>query len=311
MSTVASHVIPAAPASQLPVLLGGLFTTALGLFAVWFIQLRWGFGVMTWYADYVIPVGALVVGGVTASGYAIASWRSGAKISSLLLCGVLGLQGISYFAAQYLAFRYLAAQVGDTQTGFLQYLDVTTRAFAFEGEHGGLGSPLGTWGYAFRALEVAGFMAGGLVGPLLLRWLPFCEDCQQYMRTRREAEFAAALPGKRPKDPDPSWQAQREREEAAVFAHAKEISQRLLALAEKGDASRFEALRAAEAPRRREVWRLWRRVAVDASVCRGCLRGSLKVSVVTFTGGRRDRVRSVEVQRASFDHRFGVRYLER
>jgi hypothetical protein len=38
------------------------------------------FNIMGWYANYVLPIGALLVGLVASSGYGIASWITGQKI---------------------------------------------------------------------------------------------------------------------------------------------------------------------------------------------------------------------------------------
>ena len=82
------------------VLLCGLVTSALALLGVYLLD-TWtdDFHIMGWYADYVIPVGALIVGVVASSGYGLASWFSGIKITRSLLGMVLLLQLVAYFGA--------------------------------------------------------------------------------------------------------------------------------------------------------------------------------------------------------------------
>ena len=74
------------------VLLSGLISTALALLAVYILDTKTeDFHVMGWYANYVIPIGAILVGVVASSGYGLASWLSGVKITRSLLWTVLVL----------------------------------------------------------------------------------------------------------------------------------------------------------------------------------------------------------------------------
>src|SRR3974390_2762117 len=92
--------------SYLPVILSGLATTALALLGVYVLDVTAeDFHIMGWHADYVLPVGAVIVGVVASSGYGLASWFSGVKITKGLLWIVLGLQLLAYFAAQYVEFK--------------------------------------------------------------------------------------------------------------------------------------------------------------------------------------------------------------
>src|SRR5262249_50527370 len=75
------------------VLLAGLATTVLALVGVYVLDvIAPDFHIMGWYANYILPAGALIVGMVASSGYGLASWFSGIKITSKLLWIVLVLQ---------------------------------------------------------------------------------------------------------------------------------------------------------------------------------------------------------------------------
>ena len=128
------------------VFLGGAGTTALALAGVWALSRFAETNVMGWYADYVLPVGALLVGMVASSGFALGSWFGGARITGRLLLAVAAALVAGYWAAQLLEFHLLfpdgASFEDGTPAGFLDYYDAVTRSFAWE-DHGKTGSALG------------------------------------------------------------------------------------------------------------------------------------------------------------------------
>jgi hypothetical protein len=170
----------------------GAATTLLALAAV-FALAHDGTNVMGWYANYVIPAGALLVGAIAASGYGIAAWFTGLKMTRRLMLSVIGQLVLSYFIAQYEEYRHA---VPGGEIGFWSWFDLVTRAFSFAGHDGSPGSPFGTWGYAMRALEIIGFIAGGWAVPAALRAKPYCDACRTYRRTKR----IALMPGGFPND---------------------------------------------------------------------------------------------------------------
>ncbi len=90
---------------SLVVLLSGLLTTLLALAGVyWLSKNSHDFHIMGWYASFVIPIGAMLVGFVAASGYAIASWLTGTRISRFLLLSVLVIQTAAYVGAEYVEY---------------------------------------------------------------------------------------------------------------------------------------------------------------------------------------------------------------
>src|SRR5262245_22630652 len=97
------------PVSSKPyffVLQSGLITSALALAGVYWLNKNTDdFNIMGWYADYIIPVGAVIVGFAAGSGYGLASWYTGVRISRWLLVTVLLLQAVSYVAAEYVEYR--------------------------------------------------------------------------------------------------------------------------------------------------------------------------------------------------------------
>lgn len=185
------------------VVAAGSFTTLIALYLVYAAAHR-GENIMGWYANYVIPAGALLVGLTAASGYGLAAWTTGLKMTPRLMWTVAGELALSYFIAQYEEFRAVVRE--GSSIGFWEWFDAATRAFAWKERSGGVGSPLGMLGYGLRMLEIAGFVGGGVMVPLILRAKPYCEPCRTYKRTHLIAVLPAGAPqrvfGKPPADED-------------------------------------------------------------------------------------------------------------
>src|SRR5687767_7603129 len=80
----------------------GILTSVLALAGVyWLNKKATDFHIMGWYANYIIPAGALIVGLVAGSGYGIASWVTGVRIRRKLLWTVVLLQTGAYLGAEY------------------------------------------------------------------------------------------------------------------------------------------------------------------------------------------------------------------
>ena len=158
----------------------GSFTTLLALAAV-FALARSGTNVMGWYANYILPAGAILVGALAASGYGFAAWGLGLKMSRKLILSIIAELALAYLIAQYEQFTRSVPE--GSGIGFFDWFDAMTRSFAWD-NHGKPGEPFGLWGYGMRLLEIAGFVAGGALVPLLLKAKPYCDPCKSYLRTR-------------------------------------------------------------------------------------------------------------------------------
>jgi hypothetical protein len=265
-------------------LLGGAISTGLALAGVYFAQ-RHGTNLMGWYANYVIPAGAMLVGIVASSGFGLSSWYTGTKITRAPLAAVVAILVVGYFVAKYLEYRQLVpggALDDGTSLGFWTYFDLTTRAFRWAPKYGGQpGEPFGTLGYAMRGLEITGFALGGLVAPLVLRHKPYCESCQRYRRTRTlawvPASVAARKVGKRDLEGNAALHAEHE---AAFQAGASKI-QDLMTAAAAGDAIGLRAQLASAGPSR-VAQKLPTRIAVEIVHCRSCADGLLRAR--SFSG---------------------------
>jgi hypothetical protein len=188
------------PVRFLPVILAGLFTTGLALAGVYSLDRFADTNVMGWYANGILPVGALLVGVVASIGYGVASWQTGLKIRWSVLFAILGLQFVAYFAAQYISFLMQGPLI-EIKTGrvigFWKYYDLVTVNMTWQDSRhpDGPASPLGAIGYWLRSGEIVGFLGGTLIGPALLFKAPYCELCQRYMKRKRLITLAASPGG--------------------------------------------------------------------------------------------------------------------
>jgi len=263
----------------LAVIIAGLITSAITLGIVYALS-QAGLMVMGFYLNYVIPIGALLAGFAAGSGYALATWKKGAKVTGAA-CGLIVLLSfISYFAAQYIEFSHLAPTYEDgTALGFWEFFDFSTRSFAWK-KSGKMGDPLGVWGYALRALEVSGFVFGGLVGAMILKASPYCEPCGLYMRKRKLAVLPASITPRKFRKGDPQEQPhEAQQNQALTAAHA--VIESLAEAGKGGDEGLFNRILDSTAKiTERQAVKLPLVYRLKLIYCTGCARGNLVVESV-------------------------------
>ena len=256
--------------SPVPVVVGGAVTTVLALLGVWWLDRNTTeFHIMGWYANYVIPAGALLVGFAAGSGYGLASWWTGLKIRRGLLGAVLGLQLAAYVAAEYIEFRDVARSVG-VETGareFRAYFHFKATSFAWS-RHGRTGDPIGMWGYLFIGLAAVGFAAGGVLAPAILARVAYCERCQMYMRSRRLALLPASVKARRVSKKDVQAQVAYEAEQRQAGEQAAARLHEIADLTAKRDGFGLKVSFDRERPAEKAAWKLPARIAVSLVHCR-------------------------------------------
>lgn len=274
----------------LVVLAAGLVSTAAALGVVYWLNSQTDTNVMGWYANYVIPAGALLVGMLAGSGYGVASWITGVKISRRLLWTVVGLQLCAYVGAQYLEFRALDLAYEDgTPVGFFTYFDLAARSFAWQQSGGRLGEPLGPWGYAFRLLEAVGFVCGGLVVPAVLRRHPYCDACQVYKRRRQLGLLPASAAARKLKKGDTQGQLEQQQREAEAQTRGQEMLATLERSAKEGRAAAISGLLDEHTSARKQVSRLPQRLDIALVTCPQCSEGALEATLIAGQGNNMTR----------------------
>lgn len=274
------------------VLISGLATTVLALFGVWLLHTVASFNIMGYYLNKFIPIGAIGVGLLASSGYGLASWKTGIKMTRALLWTVMALLVFAYFAAQYIDYLSLGRLENrwtGERIGFLQYFDIMTRAFAWKPKLGQAAEPIGLWGYAIRALDIIGFALGGLIVPAGLKSQEYCETCQLYKHTRPLGYVPASIPLKKIPKKETEARAAHEAEQqkaidAGHIAHAA-----LQKLAEDNQAAEFAAELDKLAARQKETLKLPAFIIERLTFCKRCHDGRL---VSVFQIGTGNNVRS-------------------
>jgi hypothetical protein len=269
--------------------------TTLAAFALVFALAKAHVNIMGWYANWLIPCGAMVVGALAASGYAIAAWITGFKMTSRMMWSVVAQLTVSYFIAQYETYHLQFAPYSDI--GFVEWFDLSTRAFSFSSKNGQPGDPLGLVGYLFRVLEIVGFIAGGVIVPLALYGNPYCEPCRAYKRASTVAVIPGGLPGAEMTDGPYADPAQESVLAIYRAAHAgdREAVRRLVA--ERGPLSRKGATR-----------KLQSFTEIALTRCPRCAQGDLTASISEQQGSNNWHVTQLggvalpsETVRAVFD----------
>ena len=228
----------------------------------------------------------VIVGVVASSGYGVGSWLSGVKITRSLLWTVVVLQLLAYFGAQYIEFkgRNFIHMSDGTPVGFLEYFDLSTRAFAWQQKDGSPGTPLGLWGYAIRGLELLGFVGGSLIVPALLHKAPYCQACQRYMQSRQLTFFPGSVPVRKVKKSDAAAMAAYQAEHEKAFEDGKGTWEALRQLATNSKATQFRDKLAELEPGKKATLKLPRRFSLKLVSCKRCASGWLHVHVVAGQG---------------------------
>lgn len=264
------------------VIVCGLSSTLLALALVFALD-RADMNVMGWYANYVFPVGAILVGLVASSGYAIGAWGMGLRFSRILLVAIVLLQIFSYFGIKYAGFAVQGPLVDRTGrvVGFMEYYHITTVNSAWKEEHGKLGKPLGNLGYLIRLGEITGFALGTLIAPIALSRKPYCELCERYMKTK----VLALLPASKFKKGHLFGKPASEMTEQEVMETSMASAVQLVSLAATGNTPALTENLAAVQPLRKQAKKLRRTLRLQLVYCAQCHSGYIEI-IQTETKGR-------------------------
>lgn len=258
------------------------------LIGVWLIAAYTDENIMDWYVRIVIPLGALVVGLAAASGYGIVSWTAGVKLNTTRLALIVLLQLCAYGAAQYIEFAAQGPMVFKSTgkpVGFFEYYHTVTTSMVWQtrGRPEAEATPLGNTGYLIRAGEVVGFVIGSLIVPVILRKKPYCELCEQYMRTKRLLSLpATAKAGFMPKFGEAKTEQSAKSQQA--LNESGEVLEKLLAFARSEQTGSFVSLLEEAKVDEKKARKLPAFVNLSHVWCRRCHTAWLLTSVTKQRG---------------------------
>jgi hypothetical protein len=160
------------------VFFAGIVTTVVTM--VLMLLLQDSFNLMGFYLWHVVPVGAICMGALAASGYVLAVKATRAQVRDSLFLLILGLHLLAYFGSWFLEYRLLAPSYKDGRSlTFWEFYGAMARAISFA-RHNQPDNPIGVWGYGIRFLETVGFVSGALAVPMALGNTPACPNCRRF-----------------------------------------------------------------------------------------------------------------------------------
>jgi len=154
-------------------------------------------------------------------------------------------------------------------------------------EHGHTGNPIGGWGYLFLGLGVFGFALGGVIAPAVLMKVPYCEQCELYMKTLTLALVPASVRARRVSKKDAAAQTAYRQEQDGAATSAHSLLSQVTGLAARGDALGIRSALASHPARgsqARAAGRLPARLRFSLVRCRQCTAGWLQPAMITGQG---------------------------
>jgi hypothetical protein len=185
---MSEHHIPAeykTSGQDFMISVGGYVTCMVTAFILWQIQAQTQFAFYLYSVWFVIPVGAIVSGVVASSGYYFVARIFNHRPTRLLLVNILIGAVATFFLIYY--FQYLTQTANGKRVADLmsypQFVSSSLRStlLQLDTDTSGPSGALGSWGYLFALLQVAGFAYGGFAIYKHLVGKPYCDRCSRYM----------------------------------------------------------------------------------------------------------------------------------
>ncbi len=161
----------------------GLITTTISLVIVTLLA-GTDFNVIGWYWLFVIPLGAILVGLASGTGYYFASKWTNSKIVGVFVWLILLISITAYVISHFISYRMF---VNTEEFTFIQYIQAYAEGLSFEksGSNGEYGDPLGKLGYFFLLLEGLGVSIGSIYPVASLWTQAYCDRCNFYLKKQR------------------------------------------------------------------------------------------------------------------------------
>lgn len=173
------------------VMLAGLFTSCVISAVMAFGEIFTGYSIYGWLLWAVVPVGAILAGMGGAGGCYYAALWTNYYPRFLFFVGVVFLAVFTLVATHYLVWANLTEEGVALKTiiGFKDYLNVISHDVSLTSKSHSNGVSLGELSVWYYALQIAGFVAGGMMIYVFLSDRPYCAPCSRYRKHQRIAEL--------------------------------------------------------------------------------------------------------------------------
>ncbi len=252
--------------------------------------------IMGWYANFVIPVGAILVGACAGCGYGIGSWVTQTRLTKSTLIVICLVQIAVYFAGRYIEYSSFNPVHPDTGASvpFFVYYDYVVQSMGWLNKDGTPGEPFGLWGYGINFLDVSGFSLAGIFFPAIMMKIPYCSHCQKYMKQTVLTEIPFGVVPRKVKkgDIEESQKLEDEMDEAIKIGNEKlaELTQVMTA----GDYSALKNLLSEINNHKELAKKVNAKISIKTVKCNGCHTGYAQPVVVVKNG---DQVEESELEK--------------
>ncbi len=282
-------------AVSVPVLLGGLVTTALALALSGWTTEVFQTSVLLFTVGYVVPIGAYLVGVVAGTGFAVVSWLRGARITVATMWAIAGVAALAFVASQVVDY-YVQLAHGGAMPTLGAWFDQSTRSISFVDEDGQSATgPVGFWGYAVMLGVLAGFVVGTLTAPAVVRAKRYCAACSTYMRSTHVGTLPASVTGRMMLGKSAETKAAYEAEQQEAREQGIAVHDHLFALAQGADPGAFAETARLVSAGTKPATKLPTRLQVDLTACPSCRAGVLTSQTVTGQGRQQKMETLMEV----------------
>lgn len=165
-------------------LLGGVATATGIMFLVFELETVANFNLFMFSLWGIIPIGAILVGGLCCSGVVIAAKALNVRPSMGMLGALFLLALYSIALFYWLSYQRDMASYGFTSAdlSYVGYVNEYLSNLTFSFRRSSSAVPLGEWGKLFALIDLIGFMIGAWFVYFLLSGSDACDQCGNYLK---------------------------------------------------------------------------------------------------------------------------------
>jgi len=176
---------------QTVIAIGGISTAILTVVANYLLTQWLNINFLSLTVWFVVPAGGLIGGMGAAAGYYFAARWTQTMPNRTMMLNMIIIGACTWFLAEWVDYRMLTFSDGvkaSDVASFWNYFTFHTEHMQLDirmrsGVSAATTGELGSLGYVREALQLLGFIAGGLATFLFLGELEVCTNCRKYART--------------------------------------------------------------------------------------------------------------------------------